>query len=251
MYRHGVYAALITSVLGAIIALSVASPTADGALPVLCSNLRQTHECASSELRVDPAPLGFTYQHADQFGMPVSWEPCTNVDFRIADAAQFPKQTEAIQSAFTRFEPLTGLRFTYRGTPPRQDSSEPVVEPLEGISVRFTDASEYAGLEGSVIALTNTTWSPAADRRTPGRITSADIIIDTDSPVTALTGAGSFTTVMLHEIGHALNLGHVQEPNALMRTHLNRDLAGSVPPAEQTGLRMLYRPQDCPSTQTP
>ncbi len=229
----------------------------------LCTSQHPNPQCESATPRTDTSPLGFTYQHYDQHGQPIRWEHCSTVPYRINPDGATPEHLQAIHAAFAETSSHTGIAFRYAGDTtttrpwgqhPRPNST-PTTEPADGsadtvattggVDITFADADTIPALAGSVVALANTAWRAAANRDEPGRITAASIVFDTETSITDITGPGSFATIALHEIGHAVNLGHVNEPDALMRTHLNRDLAAEYPQPEQAALRLLYEPNNC------
>lgn len=221
----------------------------------VCSSAHSTKDCARLAPRVDTSPLGFTYQHYDQYGQPVRWEKCSTISYRINPGGADAQQIQAVHDAFAEASTHTGLRFQFAGdssTKPNTHNLEPErvvnggqVSSGGGVLVTLATPEDVPELAGSIAGLAEATWTAAASRREPGVIRSARVTIDTTTAVTRVTGPGSFATIVLHEIGHALNLGHVDEPNALMRTHLNRDVPALFPQPEQAGLRLLYTPQDC------
>jgi hypothetical protein len=84
------------------------------------------------------------------------------------------------------------------------------------VLVAWTDQAHVPELAGSVIGVGGAVSATVHDTR---RLVSG--LLYFDQPELFLiaqrgTGYASMRTVMLHEIGHLLGLGHVQDPTAVM-----------------------------------
>ena len=136
------------------------------------------------------------------------FDPCTAIPYRI-NFAGAPRNARAlVDASLARARAATGLTFTYAGPYAgipfsRQGNSG---LPATGIGFAWTTAGQVHGLAGSAIGLGGGGWSAGARR------TSSGVVIDRAFHYRrGWTGTNSIGGLLLHEIGHALGLEHVND----------------------------------------
>lgn len=141
------------------------------------------------------------------------FNPCTPIPYWV-NYTGAPRNARALVTAtLARARAATGLTFTYAGAYPgvpfsRQRNSG---LPTTGIGFAWTTEREVSALAGSTIGLGGGGWSEGRRR------TSSGVVIDRAFRYRAgWTGANSIGGLLLHELGHALGLEHVQDRSQLM-----------------------------------
>lgn len=181
-------------------ALVAAQPLADGSAAA----------AGGSSARVVTVPLPYRPAGRASAGRvePTRFDPCTPVPYRI-NYAGAPRNARAlVAAALDRARAATGLTFVYAGSyagiPFSRQGNGGL--PAEGIGFAWTTASRVRGLAGSAIGLGGGGWS------TGERRTSSGVVIDRAFRYRrGWTGANSIGGLLLHEIGHALGLQHVND----------------------------------------
>jgi hypothetical protein len=184
-------------------------------------------------------------------GSPVRWDPCTPIRWTSNTSRGPAGGLEVLSSAVARVAALTGTTWEYVGattTVPRagylptkaQSSYPPVL-------IGWTDAASsdlLAGQPANVLGMTRTAWF-GVQMPDGGKIaaTRAAVIALDRTDALPLTGATSWKTVALHEIAHAMGLGHVADKTQLMATVL--PAVTDLQAGDQAGLQLLGRSSGC------
>lgn len=184
-------------------------------------------------------------------GSPVRWDPCTPIRWTSNTSRGPAGGLDVLKSAVARVASLTGTTWEYVGsttTVPRagylptraQQSYPPVL-------IGWTDAASsdlLAGQTASVLGMTRTAWF-GVQMPDGGKIaaTRAAVIALDRTDALPLTGATSWKTVALHEIAHAVGLGHVSDKTQLMATVL--PAVTDLQAGDQAGLQLLGRSSGC------
>ena len=160
---------------------------------------------------------GYTYQGSAR------WNPCQPIHYVVSGAEPFTGANQLLTQALGEASAASGLKFTYDGpTTEAAGTNRPSYQPQRygrtwaPVLVAWTDQSQAPELAGNVIGLGG---AASASVRGHDRLVSG--ILFFDAPELSLiaqrpTGFASMRTVMLHEIGHLLGLGHVQDTTAVM-----------------------------------
>jgi hypothetical protein len=151
------------------------------------------------------------------------WDPCRPIRYVVSGAEPFAGADAMLTQALDEAGAASGLQFVNAGTTtePASPARVPYQPERYGRSwapvlVAWTDEAHVPDLAGNVIGLGGAVSATVHGSR---RLVSG--VLYFDQPELFLiaqrgTGYASMRTVMLHEIGHLLGLGHVQDPGAVM-----------------------------------
>ena len=160
---------------------------------------------------------GFTFEAAAR------WDPCRPIRYVISGGQPFAGADAMLTQALAEAGAASGLRFVFAGTSNETASSDRAAyQPARygrqwaPVLVAWTDQSAVPQLAGNVIGL-----GGAVSARVHGTSRLVTGLLYFDAPELFLisqrgTGYAAMRNVMLHEIGHLLGLGHVQDPGAVM-----------------------------------
>ena len=172
---------------------------------------------------------------------PITW----SADFSGLAPAVRSRAEKDISWALSRWADVTSLEFAFNGPEPLALNAEGTqVRPADGsaargrhIYVAFIGARDSASLEPGTFGL----GAPTAVFPQRQEIATADVLIRR-SVVTGSTPADPSTlrNLYLHELGHALGLGHASVPDLVMSPVLTG--AQSLSRAEVTAIRSFTRP---------
>jgi hypothetical protein len=161
-------------------------------------------------------------------GEPLRWEPCSTVHWSFNPENAPAGGLAVVQSAVNRVAAVTGLRFTYDGAA----TSVPTTAYLEAqtgaasfqpLLIGWSTpaaSSLLANQPSTLVGMDQTIWARGANGAT--RIVSG--VVALNAQVTAPTSGGnSWYTFVLHELGHAVGLGHTADATQIM--------GATIPPA--------------------
>ena len=184
-------------------------------------------------------------------GSPVRWDPCTPIRWTSNTSRGPAGGLDVLKSAVARVASLTGTTWEYVGATtsvPRAgylpSSSQASYPP---VLIGWTDAASsdlLAGQTASVLGMTRTAWF-GVQMPDGGKIaaTRAAVIALDRTDALPLTGSTSWKTVALHELAHAMGLGHVSDKTQLMATVL--PAVTDLQAGDQAGLQLLGRSSGC------
>ncbi|MBC7372520.1 MAG: matrixin family metalloprotease [Frankiales bacterium] len=238
--------------LGAL-ALTAAVTTTDARATVALTGATAPQAVASS-LVVSPSSLSTApYAFSSLLdGAPVRWNPCAPIRW-TANTARGPVGGLAVlQASVARVAALTGTTWQYVGASATVPTAGYLPRTAQAtyppVLIGWTDAAAsdlLRGQAGSVLGMTRTSWFGVqmSDGRRVAATRAAVIALDRTDRL-PLRGGASWTSVTLHELGHAMGLAHVSGTRELMSAVLPRALAG-LQTRGRAGLFRLGRSAGC------
>ena len=185
-------------------------------------------------------------------GKPVRWNPCAPIRW-TANVSRGPAGgLDVLKAAVARVAAVSGTTWEYVGTtstvpsasvlPTRASTSYPPV--LLGWA-DATTSDLLRGQAAGVLGMTRTAWFgvQTPDGRKVAATRAAVVALDRTDRL-PLRGAVSWQAVALHELGHAMGLGHVGDRTQLMATVLPRT-ASDLQAGDRAGLAALGRAGGC------
>jgi hypothetical protein len=155
---------------------------------------------------------------------PVTYGGCGEVEVQINPAGEVTGGTQMVLEAMSHVSSLSGVELVYAGPSdlrPKQweqtvGASRPPAYPPALVS--WSDEQETPALAGDVVGLGGSVSVRGGDRSRQRYVTGSVML---DGPTLAQIleqdeGEAQVRAVILHELGHLLGLGHVDDPDELM-----------------------------------
>lgn len=186
---------------------------------------------------------------AESNGEPVRWDPCTPIGYVVRRRAGPENGFELIQQALQRISDASGLSFRFEG----------FTNELPGTKTRFgsngtaaawigwafddevADLAPQTPLTGERVGLGGPSWNGGS-----ARIFSGRAVMRSDATLAQKFGRGpTYGSVILHELGHMVGLGHSSSPQDLMFPSLTYTSSGDWGPGDRAGLYALGSSKPC------
>lgn len=184
-------------------------------------------------------------------GKPVRWNPCVPIHWQFRSTGGAPTHGQLIvRAAVARVAYLTGTRWVEDRPTTATPTSKWLPTSTAGIRpvlIGWTDGAHSDLLRGrpaAVLGVTRTAYfGGTVDGVAVGATKAAVIALDRTDKL-PLTGAVSWKTTLLHELGHAMGLDHVGNGSQIMYPVLGRRLV-DFNTGDRAGLARLGRTAGC------
>ena len=197
-----------------------------------------------------PAADGWGPTYVDEQGRPARWDPCRPISY-VVQAGWLPDAGRAdLAEALRRLSEASGLRFLNEGDTDELPSSTRAAYQPQRYGERWapllvgwvpptrTDLGIGAGVQGVAVAV-------AVPGRDGASIVSGQVALDAGNRLSPGFGPGTTDgEVLLHELAHAVGLGHVLDPTQVMypQTTSSESVFGA---GDRAGLAALGAPAGC------
>jgi hypothetical protein len=184
---------------------------------------------------------------------PARWDPCVAISYRV-NPAQMPAGAMGdVKEAVRRVSEASGLRFVYAGatsyTPYRKGSEALATGDL---TIAWATPRTVPRLAGNTIGLGG--YGPGLDRGAWEQILDGYVVLDSTAKVPGrFAGGGHRSTrgsLLLHELGHAIGLDHVDDKRQVMYP-LILPQAAQYASGDLRGLAAVGASQGCFPTDVP
>lgn len=185
-------------------------------------------------------------------GKPVRWDPCTPIRWTANVAAGPRGGLDVLKAGVARVAALTGTTWQFAGTTATVPTAGYLPRSAGGsyppVLLGWTDGTRSDLLRGqskSVLGMTRTAWF-GVQRPDGSKVaaTRAAVVALDRTDALPLRGGTSWSSVVLHELGHAMGLAHAGDTRQLMATVLPR-AATDFQTGDRSGLAKLGRTAGC------
>lgn len=173
---------------------------------------------------------------------PFQWE-CRTIPYRVNLAGTPHRNLVVVRAAIAQIAAASGYSFRYAGPTSvvpfarGHDAMDQV--PDDGLYIAWSDADAVPRLAGDVVGL----GGPGASYNRVGsqwQVTSGGVVVDRNADLsTRMTAGPTLMSLLLHELGHAMGLGHSPSKANVMYEGLGPWSRPSLGPGDRAGLRDL------------
>jgi Matrixin len=207
-----------------------------------------------------PVAGEYAFEQRNPDGSPARWDPCTPIHYVVNLAAAPPGAGADVAGAIARLAAATGLTFVADGPSTEIPAkARPTEEPaLYGhrwapllIAWTHPGATDFITTEDA-LGEGGATW--VARVGGPEVYVTGEVAIDAGTTRGLPDGFGPGTTIgllLLHELGHAVGLAHVNDPDEVMYPTLKPRPVAAYGPGDLAGLVALGRGAGCDPSAPP
>ena len=240
-----------------LLLITVAIVLQRGALPSIKSS--GSSGAGTDRASTAPAGPGYAFLRLNPNGSPVRWNPCQAVHYRTNLSEAPTNAAGDLAGAIDRISEATGLRFINDGTTRVIPSTTYGVDShlnAKPAVIAWATAAQTDGLGTTGVTsglLTTHELGRGAAKVLIDSVTrhgvavSGSVVIDADASRFLRPGFGtdSLGVVLMHELGHLVGLGHIEDPNDIMNPTITPTVIGTWSSGDLAGLARLGASSGC------
>lgn len=236
---------LLAAALGLLAALSPVGPTAPVAAPTV--HWSEAHPFGAPMTASSTASYRFSVVLN---GKVVRWNPCETIHWKFRSTGAPSGALAMVKSAVARVAYLTGTKWHYDGLTTATPTSKWLptsTSTIRPVLIGWTDGRHsdlLSGQAASVLGVTRTAYFRTTMDGNALAATKAGVIALDRTNRLPLTGAVSWRSTMLHELGHLMGLDHVGTRTQMMYPVLQRSLT-DLQSGDRAGLAKVGRRAGC------
>jgi hypothetical protein len=193
------------------------------------------------------APGAYAFLAKDPDGQPTHWDKCRTVRYRINPAHVTQPMLDDMFAAIARVSAASGVTFQYVGTTAVVPySSEQwyagLYSPTQDtdLYIAFANDTEAPVLAGNMVGLGGPVWrDDGPGGREPITVIGGAVFdINPDLPG-GFGGGATRGGLIVHELGHVMNLAHVGDISQVMFPSLSQDSANTYQGGDTAGMQAL------------
>ena len=153
-------------------------------------------------------------------GRLIRWNPCAVISYRVNPDHMSRASFKAVKWGFGQLSEATGLQFRYAGTtdfvPFRKNQAADLFPSNADIAIAWSKPTVVPTIKGSLAGYATADWISVGDgdpEYVEGRVVF-DLTAHLGSTKAAVRNARK--VLALHELGHAVGLGHVKDKRQIM-----------------------------------
>ncbi len=251
--RHAGNRGVAREVVHTLVVMVVTAIVTATAIAVV--NPQLVPEPVAGALGLRPAPLGeapavsgtgsYTFLQRQRVDpdAPVAYDPCREIHVEVNPDQGPLNAVEMVQEALAEVSEATGLRLVYDGTTDDRPHWSGPTTPFglgrqDPVLVSFATSDEVSELKGKIAGIGGS--ASVTDERGYSRYVTGQVTLDADSLDTLLRfrgGEDRARAILLHELGHLVGLGHVEDEGELM--HARNTGRTDFGPGDRIGLSRL------------
>lgn len=206
-----------------------------------------------------PAGPGYSFIRVNPGGTPTRWNPCAPIHYRANLEQAPPNAPLDLAAAISRISDATGLQFVDDGptTLIPKTTYGIDVQHRKPVVIAWARAGQTDKLGISLAVAGNPIARTELGRGGPitmispltkhGVDVSGSVVVDADASAALPPGfgRGGLGVLLMHELGHLVGLGHVDDPAQIMNPSILPTKDGTWGSGDLAGLARLGRASGC------